>query len=33
LLEYLQASLGQKLLDVAVAQGEPEIKPDSVLDD
>src|SRR5947207_8620494 len=29
----LQASLGQKLLDVAVAQGEPEIKPDRVLDD
>src|SRR5437763_1361426 len=29
----LQASLGQKLLHVAVAQGEPEIKPDRVLDD
>src|SRR3954454_23587498 len=29
----LQASLGQKLLDVAVAQGEPQIKPDRVLDD
>ena len=29
----LQASLGQKLLHVAVAQGEPQIKPDRVLDD
>src|SRR5436305_1446968 len=29
----LQAPLGQKLLDVAVAQGKPEIKPDRVLDD
>src|SRR6266481_2395174 len=29
----LQAALGEELLDVAVAQGEPEIKPDRVLDD
>src|SRR3954470_3893400 len=32
-IRNLQASLGQKLLDVAVAQGKPEIKPDRVLDD
>src|SRR5260370_23804133 len=29
----LQASLGQQLLHIAVAQGESEIKPDRVLDD
>jgi hypothetical protein len=29
----LQAALGQELLDVEVAQGEAEIKPDRVLDD
>src|SRR5580700_4460695 len=28
----LQTSLGQQLLDVAVAQGEPKIQPDRVLD-
>src|SRR5712672_2586315 len=29
----LQAALGEELLDIAVAQCEPEIKPDRVLDD
>ncbi len=29
----LQAALGEELLDVAVAQCEPQIKPDRVLDD
>src|SRR5216683_1192054 len=29
----IQAALGEELLDVAVAQCEPEIKPDRVLDD
>src|SRR6202162_4725445 len=33
LVETLQAALGQQLLHVAVAQGEPEIKPNCVLDD
>src|SRR3954464_8826103 len=33
LIGNLQAPLGQKLLDVAVAQGETEIKPDRMLDD
>src|SRR3954449_2942427 len=32
-ISNLQAPLGQKLLDVAVAQGETEIKPDRMLDD
>jgi len=27
------SALGQQLLDIAVAQGEPEIEPDRVLDD
>jgi len=33
LVGNIQAPLGQKLLDVALAQGKPEIKPDRVLDD
>jgi len=33
LIGNLQAALGEKFLNVAVAQGEPEIKPDRVLDD
>src|SRR6266404_8490955 len=33
LIGNLQAALGEKFLNVAVAQGKPEIKPDSVLDD
>ena len=33
LIGNLQAALGQQVLDVAVAQCEPEIKPDRMLDD
>src|SRR6202040_385964 len=33
LIGNLQAALGEKFLNVAVAQCEPEIKPDRVLDD
>ena len=33
LMQLVEPSLGQQLLDIAVAQGEAEIKPDRVLDD
>ena len=30
---HVEPALGQEILDVAVAQGEPEVQPDRVLDD
>src|SRR5436189_16725 len=33
LVRDIEPALGEKLLDIAVAQGEPEIQPDGVLDD